>query len=247
MNDLKKRKPEKAEDRKPLLPRWIWKHKAGAVIVILLLFSAVMSRMLFSASNRQTELEQRLALQNEVINGLRADVEKDSDKPLPVITSENLKVQLGPLQELVTQEYIYTNADKRESKDTWIFGWTRPFSENSLVITYDGTIKAGIDFGAIDIDVDEESRVITVTLPASRITENNIPQENITVVEVKNGFFNDITFDDYNEFISEQKSIMEQKAIERGLLTSADKQARVLIRDFLSSLPGMNTYTLTVK
>lgn len=247
MNDLKKHELEEAEDIKPQFLRWFGKHKAGVVIVILLAFSAVMVRMLFSAAGRQTELEQQLALQNEVIDGLRADAEKDSDKPLPVITSETLKTQLGTLQELVTQEYIYTNADKRKSTDTWIFGWTRPFSESSLLITYDGSIKAGIDFGAIEINVNERSRTITVTLPASRITDNNIPQESITVVEVKNGLFNDITFDDYNEFISEQKIVMEQKAIERGLLTSADEQARTLIKDFLSSLPGMDTYTLTVK
>lgn len=247
MNDLKKHELEEAEGLKTQFLHWLGKYKAGIAIVILLLFSAVMVRMLVSAAGRQTELEKQLALQNEVIDGLRADAEKDSDKPLPVITSETLKDQLGALRELVTQEYIYTNADKRESKDTWIFGWTRPFSESSLVITYDGTIKAGIDFGAIKIDVNEESRTVTVTLPASKITDNSIPQESITVVEVKNGLFNDITFDDYNEFISEQKVIMEQKAIERGLLTSADEQARALIKDFLSSLPGMDTYTLHVK
>lgn len=247
MNDLKKHELEEAEDMKPRFLRWIGKRKAGAAIVILLLFSAVMVRMLVSAADRQTELEQQVALQNEVIDGLRADAEKDSDKPLPVITSETLKARLGPLQELVTQEYIYTNADKRESKDTWIFGWTRPFSENSLLVTYDGTIKAGIDFGAIEISVNEESRAITVTLPASTITDNIIPQESITVVEVKNGLFNEVTIDDYNEFISEQKIIMEQKAIDRGLLASADEQARTLVKDFLSSLPGMDTYTLSVK
>lgn len=228
---------------------WTWKHKSLIAILILILFSVIMVGIFRSSLARQAEMEQQIERQNDIIDGLRANSQTSdkSDESVITVSSETLKSQLGPLQELVTQEYIYTNADKRESKDTWIFGWTRPFSENSLLVTYDGTIKAGINFGAIDIDVDEESRTITVILPASVITVNNIPQESITVVEVKNGLFNDVTFDDYNEFISEQKIIMEQRAIERGLLTSADEQARTLVKNFLTQLLGTDAYTIIVK
>lgn len=102
----------------------------------------------------------------------------------------------------------------------------------------------------VQIDINEDTRTITVTLPDSKIMDNNIPQESITVVEVKNGLFNEITFDDYNAFISEQKIIMEQKAIDRGLLETADKEARETIQAFLSVMPGMtgeDAYTLIVQ
>lgn len=190
--------------------------------------------------------QQQLDRQNLLIDKLRDDVE-EYKKAVPVISSETLKSQLNALQELVTEEYVYTNADKRESSATWIFGWTRPFSDSSLLVTYDGVIKAGIDLSDVQINVDEEKQTVTVTLPKSKITSNNIPQESITVVEVRNGLFNEITFEDYNTFIGEQKIVMEQKAIAQGLLVNADKNARNLIRSFLSVLPGMQGYTLIIE
>lgn len=191
----------------------------------------------------QKEMQEQLDRQNLVINGLEARMQEtvDTSKSVPVITSETIKSDLGCLQELVTQEYIYTNADRRDQDAKWIFGWTRPFSNSVLVLTYDGTIKAGVDMGEIDVDVDEEARTITITLPDSKITDNTIPQESITVVEVKDGLFNDVTFDDYNSFISEQKIIMEEKAIERGLLAKADEEAKRAIQTFLSSMPGIGS------
>lgn len=212
-------------------------------LIALILVVCVVALFVSLNAHRQAqkEMQEQLERQNLVIDSLeKKQGEKiDSSKSVPVITSETIKSELGSLQELVTQEYIYTNADRREQDAKWIFGWSRPFSNSSLLLTYDGTIKAGIDMSEVQVDVDEENRTITVTLPASKITDNNIPQESITVVEVKDGLFNEVTFDDYNSFISEQKIVMEQKAIERGILTKADEEAQKAIRAFLSLMPGM--------
>lgn len=228
---------------------------AGLAAVFLLAVLAVGLRM---SRSRQNELRQQIQQQAEqmerqsqLIDALRVKQDAaDSRKSIPVVTSDTLKSQLGAIQELVTQEYLYTNADRRTDNAKWLFGWTRPFSDSSLLVTYDGSIRAGIDLSEVRIEVDEENRKITVTLPASRVTDNNIPQETITVVEVKNGLFNEISFDDYNTFISEQKIIMANKAIERGLLEKADEEARKAVEAFLSALPAMegeDAYTLEVR
>ena len=64
---------------------------------------------------------------------------------------------------------------------------------------------------------------------------------------MKNGLFNEVTIDDYNALIVEEKRVMEEKAVEIGLLTDADSEARAIVRAFLELLPGMDTYTLIVK
>ena len=179
-------------------------------IIALISIVCVVALFISLNSHRQAqkEMQEQLERQNLVIDSLeKKQGEKvDTSKSIPVITSETLKSQLNSLQELVTQEYIYTNADKRTDNAKWLFGWTRPFSDTSLVLTYDGVIKAGINMNEVQIDINEDTRTITVTLPDSKIMDNNIPQESITVVEVKNGLFNEINFDDYNAFISEQKN-----------------------------------------
>ena len=155
--------------------------------------------------------------------------------------SDTILHQLNSLQELVTQEYIYTNSDRSQSYAKWIFDWKRPFSDTSILVTYDGRIKAGIEFDKIQVEVNEESRTITVTLPDSVVLDNNIPQETIQVLDVQNGLFNSVTFDDYNGFIADQKIIMKQKAIDQGLLEKADAEARKTIETFLSMMPEINT------
>lgn len=227
------------------------KHWKVLIVVVLAIAFLITAMLLNSSRKRQREIEEQLKRQNELVEALQEKKGIEDAKEEVVITSDTLKEQLNGIRELVTQEYIYTNADKRESTEKWLWGIDRPFSGNSLLVTYDGTIKAGVDLSQVDISVDEETRTITVTLPPSKITDNNIPQESIEVVEVKNGLFNDVTFDNYNEFIAEQKVVMEKKAIDQGILTKADEEARNAVTAVLSLVPGVGTgegeYKLEVK
>lgn len=228
------------------------------LIVVLLAAFLFVNWRLSNARDRERSMEdklkqneEQLELQQQVIDGLRKrqkETESFIKDSIPVITSEQLKSELNSIQDLVTQQYIYTNADKYARNQTWIFGWERPFSQKTILVTYDGKITAGIDLKDVQPEVDEENHIITILLPASKIISNEIPQESITIVEVKDGLFNDVTLDDYNDFISDQKIKMENKAIERGLLTVADVQAKLVVTNFLSNMPGIgDPYVLTVE
>lgn len=232
-------------------------HLKNVAVGVLVLILAIVAVLLFHS--RQNALHQQveqqaaqIERQNQLIEALRKKIldEESSRKSIPVITTETLKSQINTLQQLITQEYIYTNADERTDDAKWLFGWKRPFSDTRLLVTYDGSIKAGIDLAEVQVEVTEEPRKITITLPKAEITDNNIPQDSIRIVEIKNGFLNEITFDDYNTFISEQKIVMENKAIERGILEKADEEARKVIEAFLAPLPGItgeNAYTLDIE
>ena len=235
------------EVAKEKLKAGLQKHWKVLAVVLLTAALIITVMLLNSSHRRQREIEEQLERQNELVAAMQEQLGIEDTNEKVTITSDTIKESLGAIRELVTQEYIYTNADKRESSEKWLWGVERPFSGNSLLVTYDGTIKAGVDLSQVEITVDEEKQTITVILPPSKITDNNIPQESIEVVEVKNGLFNDVTFDNYNEFIAEQKVIMEQKAIDQGLLTKADEEAIALVKSVLSVLPGMDSYTLTVE
>lgn len=246
-------------------------RKIAAVSLVLLAAAVVVLTALLIHSYRDksaladslTESERLLELQRQTaaaleaqqneqktqIQKLQEDIQNllNIEEPDPVVTSDQLREQLGSIKELVTKEYIYTNAALREGNKTWLWGWTVPFSDTSLLVTYDGVIKAGIDLAKVEIDVNEETRTVTVTLPASEVTDNNIPQENINVLEVKNNLFNSVTFDDYNTFISEEKKAMQDKAAGMGILEDADSEAKAIIRAFLNVLPEMESYTLVFK
>lgn len=247
------------------------KKKPGisyGTIVFIIAIAVIAIVSLISSHNRNSALTAELkAVENEIArqkelyldleahaNGLEAEnssliaqLEEAAQELLniqekePVITSAQLEEQLSAISELVTQKYMYTNADKAAQKNTWMFGWDMPFSEKSFIVKYDGVIKAGIDLKDVKIDVDEDNHKVTVTLPASKITDNNVPQETVETFGIKDGLFNKVAPDDPNDLIIEGKKTMETKAIERGLLTEADKEAEITIRAFLALVPGIGT------
>lgn len=169
------------------------------------------------------------------------------EESIPVITRNDLEEQISSLSELVTTKYFYRNATQKDDDKTWLWGWTMPFSDTSLLATYDGTITTSIDLKEIKFSISQQNRTITIIMPKSKIFDHNIPQETINVLSVKDNLFNKITFNDYNKFISAEKDVMEDIAVERGLLTQADEDARAVIEAFLNTVPGINTYTLKFK
>jgi len=245
---------DEAEDKKQLVGALLKRYWKLLLVLVGVAAVAVLVIRGNLAVNRQKELEEQLAQQTEmlernqtIINSLtkqQEETEKMIRDSVPIITSELLQEQMGPLAELVTEQYIYTNADGMEADQTWIFGWTRPFSSKKIVIKYDGTIKAGVDLSKAVIEIN--NRLVNVTLPHSQITQNDIPQESISVIELKDGLFNEVTFEDYNEFVSQQKIVMEQKVIARGLLDEADEEAVKIVKSFLEALPGMSDYRVKV-
>lgn len=232
---------------------------AAALVLALILVTvfAVMARNDKKALQEQlTEAEKRLEVREDAFAALEAKQREQESKieellaiadAEPVITTDQIEEQINSVKELVVKEYIYRNAARREANKTWLWGWTMPFSDTSLLVIYDGTIQYGVDLNKVDAVVNEDSRAITVTLPASKVISHEIPQEDIQVLEVRNSLFNEVTFDDYNTFIAEEKKTMEDAAAGRGLLEQANAEARAVIRDALSLLPGIDAYQLTIR
>ena len=93
-------------------------------------------------------------------------------------------------------------------------------------------------------NVNQQAKIITVTMTKSKIFDHNIPQETINVLQVKNNLFNSVSFNDYNRFISSEKTIMEKTAIGQGILTEADEEARRIVKTFIMTLPGIDQYKI---
>lgn len=198
------------------------------------------------STNALTQQVNGLNAINEDLNNQLEEL-LNVEETVPVITRNDLEEQISSLSELVTTKYFYRNATQKDDDKTWLWGWTMPFSDTSLLATYDGTITTSIDLKEVRFSINQQTKTIIVTMPKSKIFDHNIPQETINVLSVKDNLFNKITFNDYNKFISAEKDVMEQVAIERGLLTQADEDARKVIEAFLKTVPGIDAYTLKFK
>lgn len=173
-------------------------------------------------------------------------VAKGSEEEAPVITSDLLGEQLRSVQELATVAYYYTNMGRFENQMDF-YGWKVPFTTKSFIVSYDGIIKAGVDLEDAIVEVNEEARTVSVTLPDSKILSHEIPEDSLEVFDESDNLFNPITIEDYSGFTMDQKAKMEQRAIDNGLLASAEEKALAAVKSFLSLLPEIETYTLTVQ
>ena len=244
-----------AETKKSEPKLWQKKWFPWALAGVLLLVVGLAGWSSLSARTRQKELEAELQLQRETIEALRAQAGQEEDEgliheALPVITDSLISEQLNALRELVTTEYLYTNSGKYENQNQiTIIGKdiNIPFTGKRFIVAYDGRIQAGVDIGQTQIDIDEDARAITITLPKSEIISHETFEDTLVVLDETNNVFNPISIENYNEFVSEQKDGMEKKAIERGLLTNADAEAKRMVQSFLSQIPGIDTYQLTIQ
>lgn len=156
-----------------------------------------------------------------------------SGRETPRLDAVVLENRLTDIQELSTVTYAYTNMAQFESSNDF-YGVTLPFTTKSFILTYDGTIKAGIDLAAASVDVDGSS--VTVTLPQAKILSHEIDADSVEIFNEKTALFNPFTVEDFTAFQSDQKSAMEDRALARGLLTEAQTRAESGVRQLLEAV-----------
>jgi hypothetical protein len=159
------------------------------------------------------------------------------------ISAVVLENRLADISELASVTYNYTNMGQFENSSEF-YGITLPFTTKKFILTYDGTVKAGVDLHYAAVTVESDS--VTVDLPEPKVLSHEIDERSIQVFDEKTSIFNPFTVEDFAAFQADQKDVMERKAIENGLLEEARTQAEESIRLLLESvLP--EDYTLTVK
>lgn len=162
----------------------------------------------------------------------------------PAVTSDLLGQQLQAVQDLVSVEYHYTNMGKFEDQ-TDFYGWKVPFTTKRFIVSYDGVILAGVDLTKARVEVDQQARRITVALPPSQILSHQIPEDSLQVFDETRNIFNPITIEDYTGFTREQKGVVEEKALQNGLLTAADEKAAQAVEELLGLMA--EGYSIEVK
>jgi len=145
------------------------------------------------------------------------------------VNSVVLQEKINEISELATASYTYTNADVKSDSRTFN-GKTIPFTTNKYIVKYDGIIKAGVNMEEAQVEVNDKK--VVVKLPEIMILSNEITD--IDVLDESNNIFNPIKVSDVTDyFIKEQKQVMEDKAIEKGLLDEAKSNAVTYIKAFM--------------
>jgi len=157
------------------------------------------------------------------------------------VTQEMLQEGLNDMGVLITEDYYFTQVESFTKTQTILKYIT---TESNFIYSYDGVVTAGIDFSEVSVSKDDENKVITITVPASDIQLIDIDYDSFKVYEEKEGMWNPLTLEDYNDSMVEFESNAKQKAIDKGVLTRADENAQNIIQNFVSGMVDMSEYKI---
>ena len=161
------------------------------------------------------------------------------------LNSEVKTTKLGfeDIGELATQAAYSTQVNVTE-KGRELFGVTIPFTQSKYIYSYDVVIKAGLDFGEIQWEVDEGTSTILVRLPDAKILSSQIDLESFKVYHESESIFRPITLGENNAALTELKQNAERDAIDNGLLVNARDNAEIILRGFFAGGYDLETYTI---
>ena len=141
-----------------------------------------------------------------------------SDTKQTSITSEFVEQQISEISELATLHHHYRkNANYQDAKKLleYIPDWRINKSIKEFSLVYQGDVKLGYDLKDIKILVEPNTQSIFIYLPEPRILSHSIDFESIQILWEKQGWFNNIRFEDFKQFfISEQKKYEQENSAE---------------------------------
>ena len=144
---------------------------------------------------------------------------------------------------MTTQAAYYTNVQVIRNERT-VFGIAVPFTQNQYIYSYDGIIKAGIDFSKVSAVANEIDQTITVKLPHAYITSNDVDENSLEIYDEERNIFTPLKLEDIQASREMMKAEAAETAIGNGILEEAEMNARQLIENFLKTDPAHEKYTV---
>ncbi len=157
--------------------------------------------------------------------------------------NSTIKMGFEDIGELATQS-AYCRQINVTSDVRTLFGMDIPFTQSKYVYSYDVIIKAGFNFAEIEPIIDEDSKTITLKMPAVKILSSEIKDDSLEIYLEKESIFTPITLTENNEARIELKKKAAEEAKENGLYDDAEKNAEELLKGFISKQFDLDTYKL---
>lgn len=159
------------------------------------------------------------------------------------VSFDTVQESLRSMSELTTEEYVFTEVVS-DTKLKPFLGINFSWRESSFIASYDGIVRAGIDFSKITVQATETAELdgktrITIKIPKAEILGTEIDRDSFVLYSEKTGLGNPLSASDFNESLVGLQKDVETKAEEKGVLKKAQDNAKLLIGNFVKNLlPG---------
>ena len=149
---------------------------------------------------------------------------------------------LKDIGELATQEGYFTVVQNVKLSRQLII--TIPGSEETYVFSYDGHVKAGLDFAEIHVDVDDAARQVKVTLPETRILSVELSEDTFKQYSGGLNLLSQLTPEEVSQARAKAKAKAQETAIANGILDNARENAKILITGHLAGYFDLDAYEI---
>ncbi len=180
-----------------------------------------------------------VAIASAFIIGLKIAGDKQEPAIIAIMSIEGTIKDIG---ELATAEYGFLIAQTADKPNMKVVGFEIPFTSSQVMYSYEGLIKAGIDFTAIEVTVNEANKTIFIELPDAEILSSEVDFNSLIVYDQKYNPFNVFTFSDMNLSITALKEKAEESAVSNGLLIRAAENAQSILRTTVMSFNDSGEY-----
>lgn len=149
------------------------------------------------------------------------------------LTEKTVKEATNKAEKMVTQEVTYEKVG-HYSKSKKVFGKIIPLTKDDILFTFEATIYVGVNLENAEYSVDNENKVITVTLPKAEIISHEINEDSFAYHTVKDSIFTSSGMDEYVDEITELKTLKEKEVDEDGkVYEAAEEQAKSTLMNLL--------------
>ncbi len=153
-----------------------------------------------------------------------------------IITESSLR-EIINVSELSTHETVYNGVAKAVDSDGYILYY----------VSYDARVEAGFDFEQIEVEVDNENKKITVTIPEIKITDTTVDIESMDYIFVEDkANTGTVSQEAYKLCIADvQAESASQNAIYELAEQNAKNVVEALVKPFIEQQD--EEYTLEIK
>lgn len=148
---------------------------------------------------------------------------------------------LNDIGELATQSGYFTVVNIIDD-NVELWGWKVPLTTSKYIFSYDGTVKAGLDFSKLKYKVNELGKEIVIYLPEVEILSIELQEDSLVIYDESHNIFTPLGLNDIQEARLEMIDEIRSRALENGLLEQAAINAQTLIVGFLSGQYDLNEY-----
>ncbi len=213
------------------------KGKTLAVIVLVGCFAWLFVDKFIIQPNKKPEV-----IETGEVKYTAEDYKNDTENEYVASIQEfNLK----DIGELATQSGFYRSV-QQITGSRQLFGVEVPGTKNRFIYSYEGTVKAGLNFDEVLITVNDETKEISAKLPPVRILDVIVDLDSLQVYVEEDNMFNPLKIGEYNRSMQEMQSEARQTALDHGILTEAKRNAEVIIKAMLEGMYPDSQYEIKI-